>query len=429
MSHTSTPAGSPPTGPTQMQHRSLRALAGLLERFQVGVLEVELPDGRTRTFGPGPGPVAQLRLRDWAVPGALLRRGSVGLGETYVDGGWSSPDLVGLLCLLLDNRPALRHVTPSMLAAVAGELVRHRLRDNRPGQARRNISAHYDLSNELYAAFLDASMTYSCAYFEHEEQPLEEAQAAKQRRLAERARIGADQHVLEIGCGWGSFAVQLAQERGCRVTGITLSERQAQVARERAARHGLTDRVRIEVVDYRHVTGRYDRIVSVEMLEAVGHRHLGTYFATLDRLLVDDGLAALQVITIPEQRYAAYRRRPDFLQRHVFPGGHVPSLTALTQAMGRGSGLVVRELEGIGRHYAITLRRWRERFLAAAEQVRGLGFDERFLRLWEFYLAYCEAGFAARQLDDLQLVLGRPGRATPVQPRISAASTHLEAAS
>jgi cyclopropane-fatty-acyl-phospholipid synthase len=295
---------------------------------------------------------------------------------------------------------------------VAGDKLIHAARANRLGRSKRNIAAHYDLSNDLYATFLDDTMTYSAAFFESPTATLEEAQEAKYRRLAEKARVDAGCHVLEIGCGWGGFAVYAASTYGCRVTGITLSEEQAALARRRVTEAGLDHLVDIRIVDYREVDGSYDRIVSIEMLEAVGHRYLGTYFETIDRLLAPDGLAAIQVITIPEQRYASYRRRPDFIQRYIFPGGHLPSLEAMAGSMGQRSELYVDDVENIGMHYAETLRRWRERFLERGDDVRALGFDEPFVRMWEFYLAYCEAAFLARYIGDLQLVLTRPMNGT-----------------
>jgi cyclopropane-fatty-acyl-phospholipid synthase len=395
--------------PTAAERRALHAVTGMLELLQVGALEVRLPDGRRREFGDAASELrTELVVHDWRFFGRLLHGASVGVGESYVAGEWSASDLVSLFRIVIANRRALRRVTPAALLNVAGDKLIHHLRANRLGQSKRNIAAHYDLSNALYATFLDDTMTYSAAVFETPTATLEDAQLAKYRRLAEKARIDADCHVLEIGCGWGGFAIFAARTYGCRVTGITLSEEQAALARERVAEAGLEDLVEIRIVDYREVEGRYDRIVSIEMLEAVGHRYLGTYFAIIDRLLAPDGLAAVQVITIPEQRYDSYKRRPDFIQRYIFPGGHLPSLEAMSGTMGKASELYVDDVENIGMHYAETLRRWRERFLDRADEVRELGFDEAFVRMWEFYLAYCEAAFLARYINDLQLVLTRP---------------------
>jgi cyclopropane-fatty-acyl-phospholipid synthase len=399
--------------PSATERRALRTVGGMLAQLQVGALDVVLPDGRRRTFGdPSSELRSSIRIHDWRFLTRLIRGASVGVGESYMDGDWSSSDLVSLIRIMIANRSALRRLTPAAVANITGDKVVHALRTNRLGQSKRNIEAHYDLSNELYASFLDRTMTYSAAYFTSASVSLEEAQEAKYRRLAEKVRIEPGNHVLEIGCGWGGFASFVARTYGCRVTGITLSEEQAAYARQRMVDEGLDHLVDIRIVDYREVTGRFDRIVSIEMLEAVGHRFLGVYFGTIDRLLAPDGLAAIQVITIPEQRYGNYKRRPDFIQRYIFPGGHLPSLAAMSGAMGTHAELYVDEVENIGMHYAETLRRWRERFLANVAQVEALGFDDRFIRMWEFYLAYCEGAFLARYINDLQLVLTRPMNGT-----------------
>ncbi|WP_052668262.1 SAM-dependent methyltransferase [Nitriliruptor alkaliphilus] len=399
--------------PTAAERRALATVSGMLAQLQVGAVEVRLPDGRVRIFGD---PDAELRsdidVRDWRFLTSLLHGASVGVGESYMAGYWTSSDLVALIRIVIANRRALRRITPAAVLNIAGDKLIHGMRANRLGQSKRNIEAHYDLSNELYALFLDDTMTYSAAYFPDATVTLEEAQEAKYARLAEKVRIDADCHVLEIGCGWGGFASYVARTHGCRVTGITLSEQQAAYARERMVREGLDHLVDVRVVDYRKVGGRFDRIVSIEMLEAVGHRYFGSFFETVDHLLAPDGLAVIQVITIPEQRYDDYRRRPDFIQRYIFPGGHLPSLEAISGAMGSNSELYVESSENIGVHYAETLRRWRERFMGNVEQVEQLGFDRRFVRMWEFYFAYCEGAFLARYINDLQLVLTRPMNGT-----------------
>lgn len=399
--------------PSAAQRRAHRLTARILERLAVGRITLVTPDGRTEVHGdPAAELAADLVVHDWGFFTALVHGGSAGAGESWMASQWSSSDLVTLVRIVIANRRAFRAVTPTALLHVVGDRAFHAVRANRVGRSKRNIADHYDLSNELYALFLDPTMTYSCAYFDGPERTLEEAQVAKWERIADKARLGPGQRVLEVGCGWGGFAIHVARTRGCHVTGITLSEEQAAYARRAVEEAGLTDLIDVRIVDYRHVEGTFDRVVSIEMLEAVGHRFLGTYFATIDRLLGPDGLAVVQVITIPEQRERAYRRRPDFIQRHIFPGGHLPSLASMTAAMGRASGLRVEHVENIGTHYAETLRRWRERFLANAAEVRALGFDEAFLRMWEFYLAYCEGAFLARYIDDLQLVLARPMNAT-----------------
>jgi len=393
--------------------RSQRLVEGLLSNVSVGSLELHGVDGVLHRFGDVTHPLrARIDVHDRRFYSRLVHGGSVGLGESFVRGEWSSPDGVALIRLLIANRPALRRISPAGLANVVVDRIAHLARGNRPGRARRNIVAHYDLSNDLYRTFLDPSMTYSSARFEHPGQSLADAQRAKLVAIAERARLGPDMELLEIGCGWGAFSILAAREYGCRVTAITLSDAQASYVRELVAREGLADRIEVRIEDYRQVEGSFDRIVSIEMLEAVGHRYLGTYFRTVDRLLGPDGLAVLQVITIPDQRERSYRRRPDFIQRAIFPGGHLPSLTTMARAMSRRSGLMVEELENLGPHYAETLRLWRERFLEHADRVRELGFDETFLRLWEFYLVYCEGAFLSRYLNDLQLVLTRTSNGT-----------------
>ena len=398
---------------TAADRRYLAFVASMLDNLQVGRLRLVRPDGRWRDFGdPDAELTADLVVHDWSFFRTLVTGASVGVGESYMEGDWESDDLVSLFRILVANRRALRALTPAALLNILGDVVVHQVRANRLGQSRKNIAAHYDLSNELYRLFLDDTMTYSAALFEHRGQSLEDAQLAKYRALAEKVHVDGDCHVLEIGCGWGGFAIFAASTYGCRVTGITLSEEQALLARERVAEAGLDHLVDIRLVDYREVTGQFDRIVSIEMLEAVGHRYLGTYFQQVDRLLAPDGLAAIQVITIPEQRYDNYRRRPDFIQRYIFPGGHLPSLEAMCEGMGEHSQLYVEQVDNIGIHYAETLRRWREQFLDNVDAVLALGFDQRFVRMWEFYLAYCEAAFLARYIGDLQLVLTRPMNGT-----------------
>ncbi len=298
---------------------------------------------------------------------------------------------------------------PSVLGAVGRVRDRlvHMLRSNTRRQAKRNIHAHYDLSNELYAAFLDPTMTYSSALFDRPDLDLGEAQRRKYRRLAEWAGLNAGQHVLEIGCGWGGFAEFAAGELGCRVTGITLSEAHAAFARQRVRQRGLDRMATIQVVDYRDLTERFDAIVSIEMLEAVGHRFLDVFFATCDRLLRPGGRMALQTITIPDQVYDRYRRGTDWIRAYIFPGGHLPSLGAIQGSLARRTPLVIERLDDIADHYATTLRHWRRRFWSAEDRIRELGFDDRFLRTWDLYLASCEAAFSMRQIGVLQLALVR----------------------
>ncbi len=403
---------APRRTPTPAQRAAFGAVRARFERLERGVLWLRLPDGDLRAFGDDPtGPTALLAVHEWRFFSRLVLGGDTGAGESFMDGDWSSPDLVALVRLFLANESALE------LRGFSGGLRRladralHLTRRNTRRGAKRNIRAHYDLGNDFYRLFLDPSMTYSAAVFPSEEASLEAAQREKYRRLADRAGVRVGDHVLEIGCGWGGFAEYAAGELGCRVTGITLSLEQAAFARERMARAGLDDRVEIRVVDYRDLDGRFDAIVSIEMLEAVGHEWLGEYFATCDRLLAPGGRAAIQVITIPDQIYDRYRRSSDWIRKHIFPGGHLPSLGAMQRAIADRSSFVVEQVENIGLHYAETLRRWRLAFMRRLDEVQALGFDQRFVRMWEFYLGSCEAAFAHRKLGSLQLVLARPGEA------------------
>jgi cyclopropane-fatty-acyl-phospholipid synthase len=376
-----------------------RALAGL----EGGTLEVVLPDGETRRFGAGV-PV-RLTIRDAAFFRRLATRGKLGLGESYTAGEWDADDLVALFELLLRNadRAAADHVRIRRVLDLRPRLQRR----NGLVRSRRNIAYHYDLGNELFALMLDETMTYSCAVFERPEMTLAEAQRAKYDRLCTLLDLRPDDHVLEIGCGWGGFARHAAERHGCRVTGITISHEQATLARERT--HGLT--VEILEQDYRTVEGAFTKVVSVEMVEAIGADQFGAFFATIDRVLAPRGRAAVQSILVPEQRWDRYRRSPDWIERYVFPGCLIPSLEALTQAAARHSGLGIYAVAEIGEHYAETLRRWRANFHARIDEVRELGYDRRFERTWDFYLAFCEAAFRTRALRDAQLLLARPGAA------------------
>ena len=330
------------------------------------------------------------------------------IGESYVAGDWSTDDLVGLLETLARSGESVRRRFPW---SAWMHLQRRRphlpARSDLPG-ARRDIQYHYDLGNDFYALFLDPSWTYSCAFFEHPDMSLEDAQEAKYRRIADKLGLGPDSHVLEIGCGWGGFALHAAGEWGARVTGVTLSQEQAAFARERIAQAGLADRIEILLKDYRELEGTFTHVASIEMLEAIGHRELPVFFGAVDRLLAPDGVACIQTIAVPDQRYERYRRGHDWIREYVFPGAVIPSLDAVSRAMTHSSDLIVHGVENIGYHYAQTLCQWRERFHFHREDVLALGYDERFIRTWDFYLAFCEAAFRTRALHDYQLVLTRP---------------------
>ena len=383
----------PPARGRLLERVAVSILERALAHLEGGTLQVELPDGTVRRFGSGP-PV-RLSIHDRRFFRRLATRGKLGLGESYTAGEWSSDDLAVFFELLLVNAEAAaaRHVR-------VRRVLESRPRTNRRnglGRARRNIAYHYDLGNEFFEAMLDETMTYSCAVFERADEALEAAQLRKLRLVCDKLRLGPEDHVLEIGCGWGSFARVAAGEYGARVTGLTISREQARVARERTA--GLP--VEIREQDYREVEGSFSKIASIEMLEAIGERQYGAFFATIDRVLRPGGLACVQTILVPDRRWGRYRKTPDWIERYVFPGCLIPSLAALTRAMARDSRLGVRDLEEIGPHYAETLRRWRARFQQTPVA------DVRFRRTWDFYLAYCEAAFRTGSLHDAQLLLAR----------------------
>jgi cyclopropane-fatty-acyl-phospholipid synthase len=381
-----------------------RPVAALLERvlgeLDGGTLVVELPGGGERRYGTGP--ITRMAIDDPRFFRRIATRPKLALGESYQAGEWRADDLPGLLELLLRNaeRAGARHPRLRRLADARPRL------DRRSGllAARRNSRYHYDLGNELFALFLDETMTYSCAVFAHEAEPLADAQRRKLRMVCDPLELTAEDHVLEIGCGWGSFALLAASEYGCRVTSITLSDAQAELARARVAREGLGERVTIDVRDFREVRGTFTKVASIEMLEAVGERLFPAFFETIDRVLEPGGTACVQTILVPDGRYRRYRSSPDWIERYVFPGCLIPSLAALEQACGP---LRIARVDDIGEHYGPTLERWRTAFLARVDDVRSLGYGERFVRTWDFYLASCEALFRAGLLRDAQLLLTR----------------------
>jgi cyclopropane-fatty-acyl-phospholipid synthase len=376
-------------------------LARALARLEGGRLDVTLPDGSARSFGAGE-PV-RLDIRDRRFFRRLATRGKVGLGESYTAEEWETDDLVRFFELLLRNNDAAVARHPGVRRFFD---LRPRLnRRNGLVRARRNVAYHYDLGNDLFELMLDESMTYSCAVFERPDMSLADAQGAKYERLCRLLDLRADDRVLEIGCGWGGFAEHAARRYGCSVTGVTISREQAAYARER------TRDLDVEILeqDYRTLGGSFTKVASIEMIEAIGADQFGTYFATIDRLLARGGRVAVQSILVPDQRWRRYRTSPDWIERYVFPGCLIPSLEALTAAARRHSQLGIYAVDEIGEHYAETLHRWHARFHERIGDVRALGYDRRFERTWDFYLAFCEAAFRARRLRDVQLLLQRAG--------------------
>jgi cyclopropane-fatty-acyl-phospholipid synthase len=389
---------------------AMRLLAGIAGYFDRGRLTVVAPDGSSRRFGeaaPGANPDATLVVHRPGFVYRVLRGGALGFAEAYLDGEVDTPDLEPLLALFLANGDALGERWRGGAFARAARGLYHRLRPNSKRGSRRNIHAHYDLGNAFYAAWLDPSMTYSSALFAAGDD-LEAAQRRKYRRLAERLELGPDRHVLEVGCGWGGFAVTAAGEYGSRVTAVTISEEQYAYARRRIAAAGLDDRVEVRFQDYRDLDGRFDAVASIEMFEAVGEAWWPVYFEKLGDVVRPEGKVGLQVITIDDAYFEDYRRNVDFIQRYIFPGGMLPSPEALATAAAQ-AGLEARERFTFGLDYARTLRAWAERFAQAWPEIRRLGFDERFRRLWSYYLAYCEAGFRAGTIDVEQIVFQRAG--------------------
>jgi cyclopropane-fatty-acyl-phospholipid synthase len=383
-----------------------------------------LPRGRLRlieaaqatTFGKAAGEVpleAEVRVRDPRFYRDLLLGGSVGAGESWMQGRWHSDDLTSVVRLMLRNRDDLDDLDdgPARLVQPLRALWHAWQRNTRTG-AQRNIAAHYDLGNEFYALMLDETMMYSSAIFTHEQQSLYDAQRSRLAGICRKLELKESDHLLEIGTGWGGLALYAAKHFGCRVTTTTISQQQHAYAQERIARAGLADRVTVLLEDYRDLKGRFDKLVSIEMIEAVGHQYFDTYFRQCGTLLRSSGTMLLQAITIPDQRYQQARRGVDFIKRYIFPGGCLPSVTVMLDAMTRQSNLRLTHLEDIGPHYAVTLRRWRDNLRGNLTAVRALGYGESFLRMWEFYLGYCEAAFLERAISNVQMVLVKPGRAT-----------------
>ncbi len=392
-------AQRPVAGTPRRASMSARFLLRLLQKFTIGRVTVQLPDGeRIEHVGPLPGPHAVLVLHNWHAMRRLIFGGRLGFAEAYMDGDWTSPDLTALIeCAALNQDAAARAITPSLVRRVL-DRVAHAARANTRRGSRRNIVAHYDLGNDFYAAWLDRGMTYSAALYPRPGLTLEAAQDEKIGRILQALDLRGGERVLEIGCGWGALAEKLISAADCHVTGLTLSPAQLEFSRNRLEARGLSARADLRLQDYRDVRGEFDRIVSIEMLEAVGAAFWPAYFARLRDCMAARGRAVLQVITIAERYYDEYRREPDFIQRHVFPGGMLPSVPVLHGQIER-AGLALRAAEHFGHSYAETLAEWQRRFQAAWPRLRAQGFDDRFRRKWEYYLSYCEAGFRAGAID------------------------------
>jgi cyclopropane-fatty-acyl-phospholipid synthase len=388
--------------------RRFAAVFAAAGRIEAGRLDIVLPDGRRfRARGRRPGPAAELWVHDSELFARLAREGDLGFCEAYLDGAWSSPDLQALMDLLHAAGDGVYDGFRGIAILRAFERARHALRRNSRRQARRNVGAHYDLGNAFYALWLDDTMTYSSARFATGQESLEAAQTAKYASLVNAMGVKPGDHVLEIGCGWGGFAEYAAAKRGLRVTGLTISPAQQRYAAERIAAAGLCRQVEIRLRDYRDERGRYDAVASIEMFEAVGQRHWPVYFDALRERLRPGRRAGLQIITVCDRRWEVYRRGVDFIRKHVFPGGMLPSRTALLGEV-EHAGLVFARSVEFGDSYSQTLRRWQQRFNERWDEIARLGFDERFRRLWTLYLTSCAASFASGNTDVTQITVERP---------------------
>jgi cyclopropane-fatty-acyl-phospholipid synthase len=389
-----------------------RAVTALLHALRNGSLDLQWPDGTVAHFGAAHGDNecrAAIRLLDWGVCAKVLKSGDIGFAESYFDGHWTSPDLVALLQLFASNRQALEDAIYGSWWGALAYRVKHLLNRNSRQGSRKNIHAHYDIGNPFYSLWLDETMNYSSAWFAGDlSRPTADAQTAKVQRALDECAVKPGDRLLEIGCGWGALAEEAAVHLDARVTGVTLSAEQLEFARARMQRKGVADRCDLRLQDYRDINdGPFDAIASIEMFEAVGREYWGGFFATLARQLKPGGRACIQTITIDDALFERYVRSTDFIQQYIFPGGLLPSPQAF-RAEANTAGLVVENELAFGADYAETLRRWRLQFLARDRQVRDLGFDTRFIRIWEFYLAYCEAAFAAGNTSVMQFTLRRP---------------------
>ncbi len=381
---------------------------GVASRIKRGRIDFVMPDGRRfRAEGPESGPVSELHIHDPDVLARLIREGDLGFCDAYIEGGWSTPDLQAFLDLLRADNDVLYDGFPGMFLVRSYERMRHWMNRNTREQAKKNISFHYDLGNDFYGLWLDESMTYSSALFKTGQESLEKAQEEKYASMVDQMGAQPGDHVLEIGCGWGGFAEYAAKQRGLHVTCLTISQEQLNYARERIEKAGISDKVTFKLQDYRDETGHYDGIASIEMFEAVGEKYWPAYFDTVRERLKPGGMATLQIITLSEKRFETYRKGVDFIQKYIFPGGMLPSPTALRQEIAKAGLDFVRSVE-FGESYSQTLRRWHVTFNARWSEVQKIGFDERFRRMWNFYLTSCAAAFHSGNCDVTQITIQRP---------------------
>ncbi|MFC3562270.1 class I SAM-dependent methyltransferase [Pedobacter jamesrossensis] len=392
-----------------------RIVINALSKMSLGKLELSLPDGEILIFGNGEDKIsANIRVNHPDFFKSIALYGDIGFGEGYTAGLWDTPSVTNVIKWVILNIENAPSITGSKVKSAALNLFKwvnkltHIRRANTLAGSQKNISEHYDLNNDFFATFLDKTMTYSSGYFVNEDVSLEASQYAKYDRLAKQLKIKSTDHVLEIGSGWGGNAIYLAKNYGCKVTSVTISKEQQKLAIERVRQEGLEDKVSIIIQDYRKIEGSYDKIVSIEMLEAVGHQYLETYFSKCQELLKPNGIFAFQVITSPDSRYNKLRNGVDWIQKHIFPGSLLPSVSAINKAINNTGDLTLVDLKDMGLDYAKTLHLWYLEFNKNLEKVKDLGFDETFIRKWNYYLNYCEAAFAMRNINVMQLVYSRP---------------------
>ena len=387
----------------------------MLAPLNQGKLHVTFPDGSTKFYGGATAePSASIHIRKNYFFKKCILSGDIGLGESYMDGDWDTDSIVKVISWFIHNLENAPTVSGSRRKISVGNFLRffnrlrHNFRHNSQSGSRRNITEHYDLSNDFFRVFLDDSMTYSSAFFSHPDDSLEAAQTEKYDRLCRKLNLQASDSVLEIGSGWGGFAAHAASKYGCKIHSITVSDEQLKYARERIKNLGLENHVTFELKDYRNLSGQYDKIVSIEMLEAIGHRYLKTFFAKCHQVLKRDGLLGFQVITCADVRYDEYRKSVDWIQKHIFPGGLLPSIGVLNQSINATGDMHLHHLEEMGLHYAETLHRWNVKLNEHLDAVQKLGFDRRFQRKWKYYFEYCEAAFRMRNVSVVQAVYTRP---------------------
>lgn len=382
----------------------------ILKRFDKGTLKLFLPNGEELIFGGGKGLQVDLKIHNNSFFKKVVSYGDIGFGESYCDGDWSTSNLTNLFKWVIQNIENSGLLSGSKAKAFGLNFfetfnkIKHFFNRNSKKGSKSNIAYHYDLSNSFYQIMLDETMSYSSGIFENKDSTLMQAQELKLEKICKDLDLRPDDHVLEIGCGWGSFAIYAVKNYNCRVTGVTISKEQYKFALEKISKLGLEDKITILLQDYREITDRFDKIVSIEMIEAVGHTYLPMYFEKIDTLLKQDGVAVIQAITSPDSRYDSFRKGVDFIQKHIFPGTLLPSIRAMTNACNNTS-LHIYNLRDIGLHYAKTLRIWDEKIKENLDEIRGFGMDDVFFRKWEYYLCYCEAAFAERNISDIQLTL------------------------